>query len=83
MVVQSQQKGIWRQTILECPARCGTETRGSGYRIRKEPAVNGFLEAKAAKQESSQLGGCIKHLVLGPLFGGIIGSLAQSCFDGM
>ena len=45
--------------------------------------MNDFPEVKAAKQESSQLGGCIKHFVFGPLLDEIFGNLTQSCFDGM
>lgn len=34
-----------------------------GHRVRKELAVDGFMEAKAAKQESCPMGGCTKPLV--------------------
>lgn len=40
--------------------RCGTEKWGRG--VREELAADGFMQAKAARQESCSMGGCRKPL---------------------
>lgn len=88
-MVNSQQYGalkkrIWGQTTSECPERCGIGKQrrpGAWPQSKKEGGMNGLMETNAAKQESRSLGGCIELLVLSPLFGKMVGSLAQPCLD--
>lgn len=71
------------QTTPECATKVWNRKKQGILTVRKEPGVSGFMEAKAAKRASCQWGGCIQHLVLSPLLGEIVGSLAQHCSDGM
>lgn len=71
------------QTTPECATEVWNQKKQGVHTVRKEPGVNDSMEAKAAKGVSCQWGGCLQHLVLSPLLGEIVGSLAQHCSDGM
>lgn len=47
--------GFWEQTTFECPLKVWNRESGGSYGVRKELGMNGFTEAKGAKQERCQL----------------------------